>query len=354
MYIGYNYLSPKQRINAIQRLTALWAFCESGLGGIMHALQIPFTGLIVGGMAIIIITFIAQFSFHNYKQIFQSLFIVLIVKAMISPYTPFPAYIAVVFQAAIGYVVFSLLSINLLSILLLSIIAMLESAIQKILILTLFFGQSFWKATDSLISFITNQLGTASISGSNWVIGIYLLIYFTGGVFIALTTHKIIKDFYININKEPLYNLPVFASDDLLINKKKSISKRLLRLTIVLLIISALLFVFAENTKQGWIAVLKTISWTTSAILIWFMLIGPLFTKFIQWIFYKKKSAYNNEVSKALSFLPVFRQLTIKAWKSSDTYKGWKRWQVFLFILIHWSLIYSDYSNSETAFTNQL
>ena len=49
-----------QRLNAIQRLTALWAFTESGLGGIMHALQIPFTGLLVGGMAVIMISLIAD------------------------------------------------------------------------------------------------------------------------------------------------------------------------------------------------------------------------------------------------------------------------------------------------------
>jgi hypothetical protein len=133
---GFTSLSNEQRRNAIQRLTALWAFTESGLGGIMHALQIPFTGLLVGGMAIIMICLIAEISNHNFKQILRSAVIVLIVKAMVSPHTPFPAYIAVSFQALLGYALFSLLRINFFSIALLSIIAMLESAVQKLIILT--------------------------------------------------------------------------------------------------------------------------------------------------------------------------------------------------------------------------
>jgi hypothetical protein len=36
-------LSKEQKLAAISRLTALWAFAESGLGGVLHALQIPFT-----------------------------------------------------------------------------------------------------------------------------------------------------------------------------------------------------------------------------------------------------------------------------------------------------------------------
>ncbi|HNJ28266.1 MAG TPA: hypothetical protein PLQ40_04880, partial [Ferruginibacter sp.] len=107
MITGYNDLSTEQKQAAIQRLTALWAFTESGLGGIMHALQIPFTGLVVGGMAVIIICLIADLSKHQLKQVLKSALVVLIVKAMVSPHTPFPAYIAVSFQALLGYLLFS-------------------------------------------------------------------------------------------------------------------------------------------------------------------------------------------------------------------------------------------------------
>ncbi len=61
MNISVNQSSIEQRQLAVQRLTALWAFSESGLGGILHALQMPFTGLLVGGMAILLISLIAFF-----------------------------------------------------------------------------------------------------------------------------------------------------------------------------------------------------------------------------------------------------------------------------------------------------
>src|SRR4051812_17198512 len=104
MNIDQTNLSAEERVVAIQRLTALWAFTESGLGGIMHALRIPFTGLIVGGMSVIMISFIAQLCEHRYREILKSALIVLIIKAMVSPYTPFPAYVAVSFQALSGFV----------------------------------------------------------------------------------------------------------------------------------------------------------------------------------------------------------------------------------------------------------
>ena len=72
MNASYHNLTTPQRLVAIQRLTAVWAFCESGLGGILHAMQMPFTGLVVGGLAVIIICFIAALTDRNYVQLLQA------------------------------------------------------------------------------------------------------------------------------------------------------------------------------------------------------------------------------------------------------------------------------------------
>jgi len=346
---GYKHLTREQQQAAVQRLTALWAFTESGLGGIMHALQIPFTGLAVGGMAVIIISLIAEISNHDLKQVVKAAVIVLIVKAMISPYTPFPAYIAVSFQAFLGYALFSILPIRFFSILLLSTMAMLESAIQKLLILTLFFGSSFWKAMDEMMAFIAKQFGFSSSNGSQWIVAAYLLIYLIGGMIIAWIAYKTIKGFFtekgiltpehaITINTEIYKGEPVI---------RKSLYRKLWVMILVLVVLSVLLFVFAQDTKQGWLAVAKTISWTLSAIFIWFMLLGPLFTRLMQKLLQKKESRYSDEVLKTLSFLPVLRQLTGLAWKKSRAYSGLARWQFFFSALVHWSLTCSDPSKQE-------
>jgi hypothetical protein len=345
----FSSLSIEQRINAIQRLTALWAFTESGLGGFMHALKIPFTGLVVGGMAVIMICMIADLSEHKYKQILKSALIVLIVKALVSPYTPVTAYLAVSFQALAGFVLFSLLHINFISILLLSTLAMLESAIQKILVLTLFFGTSLWKAMDSMIVWLSTQFGSIVSNGSYWIIGLYLFIYLLGGVFIAWLAGKTLQRFNSE-NDLMIIDTSKIRSNIILNNApKKSANKfnKLWLLIFILLIISAVLFVFADNYKDGWLTVIKTISWTLSVILIWFMLIGPLITKVIQKLLKKKESRYRDEVLRTLSFLPVLRQLTVLAWQQSKIYTGFKRWYFFFTALIHTTLIHSESANPE-------
>jgi hypothetical protein len=340
MNIDYSRLTANQRAIAIQRLTALWAFTESGLGGIMHAFKIPFTGLLVGGMAVVMICMIAEIAERDYGQVLKSAVIVLIVKAMVSPHTPPPAYIAVSFQALLGYGLFRLMGVNLFSILLLSTIAMIESAIQKILLLTLFYGASLWKAVDELVSFLIKQFGIKLTDGSYWIVGIYLGIYLVGGIVIALLAKRSIRSFYARnvtddlrfINKR---FIPPYA-------EKKKNRKRLWTMIIILTIISVILFLFAPDQKRGWVAVSRTVSWTLSAILVWYLLISPLLTKLIKQVLKKKQGKYNQEVLQVISFLPVLKRLTTLAWQHSKTKKGFNRWYTFFSSLIHWSLVYSD------------
>ncbi len=344
MNIDLTYLSDEQRQNAIQRLTALWAFTESGLGGIMHALQIPFTGLLVGGMAVIMISLIADLAGNNFKLILKSAVIVLIIKAMISPHTPLPAYIAVSFQALLGFALFSLVKVNFFSIILLSSIAMLESAIQKILVLTLFLGKSLWKAMDEMMAMLAQQFGSSISNGSYWVIGIYLGIYIIGGFLIGWLAYRTIQDFK---SKAPVIKLNTSSglpdvSPALRKTAPKSFYKKLLALMVLMMVLSAVLFVFAADNKTGWLAVVKTITWTISAILIWYVVIGPLFIKAVQKLLRRNESRYRDEVSRVLEFIPVLKQLSVLAWQQSSSAPVSKRWHVFFSSFIHAALTYAE------------
>ncbi len=335
-------LPNSQRVLAVQRLTALWAFAESGLGGILHALKVPFTGLVVGGMAVILITFIGYFSNTRYKQILQSLIVVLIVKAAVSPHTPFPAYIAVSFQAVIGFLFFSMMRINFLSILLLSVLAMLESAIQKLLILTFFFGKSIWNAADELGNFIARQFSLTSLEGSYWIAGLYLFVYLAGGVITAGIAFKMIRKLsdvtivsHFNCAHSYSFNRKNFS------NKKRT-NKKLFLILFLLIIISLLLYTFSDNNHQASIAVIVTLTWTITAITLWYILINPLLTKLILFALQKNKSRYTQQINETLSFLPVMQELTAIAWKKSAEAKIPNRLFYFIFLLINWSLTYTD------------
>ena len=88
--------------SAVNRLTALWALNESGLGGVLHAAKFPFTGIFVGGFAVILISLIARYSNYSFKAILKATAMVLMIKAAVSPHSPFPAYLAVSFQGLLG------------------------------------------------------------------------------------------------------------------------------------------------------------------------------------------------------------------------------------------------------------
>lgn len=348
MNAGSHHLSGEQRKNAIQRLTALWAFTESGPGGIMHALHIPLTGLVVGGMAVIMISLIAFLSGRQYNQVLKSAIIVLIVKATVSPHTPIPAYIAVSFQALFGFALFYLLSVNFISILVLSCIAMAESAMQKILILTLFFGKSLWTALDNMIAWLTGQFGAGISNGSYWLVLAYLLIYLVAGFFIARIAYQSVQYFgsntlFLSFNTE--INSAGMAWQKSKIKKRRY--KKVWGFVLLMLALSLVLFLFAKDTKHGWLAIVKTISRTLSAIVIWFMLVGPLLTKLIKKLLQKKESRYSAEVLQTVSFLPVIHTLTTIAWQQSKSRAGLKRWGFFVLLLIHASITYSDPALSE-------
>lgn len=331
-------LTSQQQSLATQRLTALWAFAESGLGGVMHAFQIPFTGLIIGGFAIIIITLLAKFSNNNLTQIFKSLIIVLLIKLTISPYTPFTAYIAVSFQAIIGYVLFSTMGVNIISITTLSMIAMLESAVQKLLILTLFFGQSFWKATNALFNFIAKQFHYTNINGNNWLVICYLSIYVIGGIGIARLSNKIINNFIFKIQ---LPSMITDQNESVRISQKK-VRKKIIFFLTTLVILSVFLFIITPNKKDEWPAIVKTFILSLAIILAWFFFIIPLFTKLILRLFKPSKKKYHIEVAETLNVLPLIKKLSQLAWLETKQYKGFKRIEIFISTLLYWTLTYSE------------
>lgn len=190
-------------------------------------------------------------------------------------------------------------------------------------------------------------------NGSFWIMVVYLFIYIAGGFFIAWLAWRTISNFDTST---PEFVLKEFSAVDRdLINSsgtnKKRSYKKIWILLILLVILSALLFFFAKDAKQGWLEVIKTITWTLSAMLLWFVLIGPLFTKGIQKLLKKKESRYSDEVAKVLSFLPVLSGLTNAAWQQSKQHRGFRRWQFFFTVLIYAALTWSEPGIAEQNLT---
>ncbi len=188
------------------RLIALWVLCESVLGGIIHGFKLPFSGLIIGSSAVICICLIA-FYVPVKGAILKATIIVAIFKMMLSPQTPPTAYIAVFFQGLMGQILFYNLKYYKISCIILGMLALVESAGQRILVLTILYGTSFWKAVNQFISKLTHQ--TSITNYSMLIAGGYLFFHFIFGMLVGLFAYNLVRrsQKWETINTEFIINI---------------------------------------------------------------------------------------------------------------------------------------------------
>lgn len=161
----------------ITKLTALWALSESGLGGVLHAIKLPFSGLFLASFAVVIITFIGNLSENRRRDILRATLIVVLIKAAASPHSPITAYVAVAFQGFLGAALYSVFSITRVSAALVGLLALVESGLQKLLVLTILFGSPLWEAFEVFSDSVGRQMGIPEGNTSWILISAYLLVY---------------------------------------------------------------------------------------------------------------------------------------------------------------------------------
>lgn len=169
-----------------QGIITLWAVAECGLGGIMHALKIPFTGIVVGSISVICLYFIAKYSEHKTKSIIEATATVLMIKLLASPHSPWQAYVAVSFQALMAIVLLTWKNIHNVNIFLFTIITQLESAVQRILIMVLVFGNDFISALDKAIVQIIKWMGISYEGSLVWPVFLgYVALHLLTGIILG-------------------------------------------------------------------------------------------------------------------------------------------------------------------------
>lgn len=179
---------------AVGRLTALWALAESALGGVLHALKVPLMGVVMAGTAVLLITLIAHYAARP-RDILRALLLVLVVKAAGSPHSPVTAYTAVAFQGLLGYAAYALGRPGYLTSVPFAVVAVVESALQRLLMLALFFGAPLWEAVDDwgrwvLARYFPAQAGTELSLAWGLVAG-YLAVYVASGLAIGVLAARL-------------------------------------------------------------------------------------------------------------------------------------------------------------------
>lgn len=310
---------------AVNRLTALWALNESGLGGILHAAKFPFTGILVGGFAVVLITLIALYSKFSFKAILKATAMVLMIKAAVSPHSPFPAYLAVSFQGLLGAVMFSLTRNFKITPIVFGGLALLESAIQKILLTVLFFGMSFWKSVDDFVLNTIKLLHLpADFSFSEWIAMSYVVFYLVIGLILGRFASKI-PDLISSLDFSELK----------LSDTKDSANQNRKNKSLIIIVVLTIALSLQLISFFGGLPFIQLLARVVFFMLLFYYVVGPLTTKLI--IFLSRNRS--EEISKLNEDVAQLR-LTVKPVINyvNKNYHGINRFKMFVLYMIAISL----------------
>lgn len=313
----------------IDRLTALWALNESGLGGFLHIFNSPFTGLIVGGIAILLISLIAFYAENKWQSILKALVIVLIIKMAVSPYSPFTAYISVSFQAVIGAFLFSNFSWNGFTLMILGVVTFMQSALQKLLTLTIIYGTEFWEAINIYGAWIQNKMNLITeTSTTSILIGLYLLIYGACGLLAGLFIKSMIDIISTKSNTDFYLETNAVASNTKKL--KRNSKSKIIWVWLITIAVIILAFSFFGGALFGWQKALYIILRSFLVLILWYLVLGPFLLKLIRQHLKNKESKYQEDISNAMDLFPYFRQIMSYTWKETKHLKGYTRFKYFI------------------------
>lgn len=316
--------------NAVLKLTWLWAFVEAGLGGLLHFFHVPVTGLVIGGFAVIIIILIAKYSGNHFGTMVNALLIVLAIKFILSPFSPFGAYVAVGFQGLLGAIIFSIFGTNKGATIAFSIVVMVESAIQKPLMALLILGNNFWKAA---VLFLQNtfSLNAQSIQNAAVLLFIvYVLLYIFWGIMIAVWANYIKRNIEtISIDKDRIESMKTE-----LLTKQKAGNKARVGVKKILLIGSFLVIV-ALFIVSGLLS--PTYLIRIAVVLLIFVVVIPFLMRQFQQFLLKKNY---ESVSIAIKATPIIKNNTIIAYQLTRPLGSFKKIRNFILYAIWLNVFY--------------
>lgn len=317
------------------------------MGGILHVLKIPFTGLFIGGSAVIFISLLSYYG-DSRSVIFESMVKVILVKFIVSPYSPINAYFAVLLQSILGYLLF-FNGFNKISPILLGLLALLFSALQKIIILTLVFGMTLWESIDIFFDFVLNRLlpnlsELDQFSLSYVLVGAYILSHILGGLLAGFYASRLPGRINEH-DEERIIKLNSNINDFLEIKPKKKQKRKwwLKKSSIALfgfsLIIITISFLFEEVDKNIATQVLIMLVRSTLIIVIWYYFISPFLLKFVNKLLSKKRKRRASEIDSIVNVFPNIKSIIKYSWNETRNLKGLKRIAIFFDrVLIHYLL----------------
>ncbi len=316
--------SPSTHPLVYYRLIALWVLCEAMLGSIIFSFRLPVSGLVIGSCAVICISLIAWYVPVK-GAVIKATLLVAIFKMMLSPQAPPAAYMAVFFQGLMGEFLFWNRRYHRLSCLLLAILALLESAFQRILTITILYGNDLWTAVNSFLNKLTgsNQLTDYSYFIIFWYVAAHLVMGILIGIWAGVLPHRIgemrgfQEKYAVSATAEPVTRQP----------GRKPHAKRLILFIVWILLIALYLqsfFRIGEPLLPA-SAVLRILTRSVIIVLTWYFFISPALKQLLNRWLQRKKQQSVKQVQQVLNLLPSTQGLVAQSWQLAGHRRGWKR-----------------------------
>jgi hypothetical protein len=324
------------KAGVVTRVTALWAFSEAFLGGILHGFKLPFAGLALSLMAAVCMALIA--ANDNAKGvILKATLVVLAVKFVLSPHTPPMAYVAVLIEGLAGELFLMRRKLLPAGAFLLTMFCQLYSAFQHLLILTVVFGKGFWAALDVFLNGITKTFIKQSQQYSLYLVLFYISCYFItgllGGIFCSRLIKKIqsgkvpaIVNEFANADAAPK-TFGIVAETPVL--KKKGLSvKYILAGLLLLLLIASYTPLFNGTVLKSKVG--EIILRALLIMLAWNFVLSPLLIKFMgKWV-EKYKIKKGTAIQQVILLLPAIKNMVQFSWQKAGEVNRFKKMQHFL------------------------
>jgi hypothetical protein len=294
------------------------------LGSIIFTFRIPVSGLVIGSCAVVCISLIAWY-IPSKGAILKATVIVAIFKMMLSPQAPPPAYIAVFFQGLMGELLFWNRKYFRIFCVILAMLAMVESAFQRVIVLTITYGNDLWTAVNT---FIKKLSGSDRLTDySYFIILWYVLIHILAGILVGVWSGFLPQRIQLMGTLQKKYSV-VTNNETIAIpgRKRKKIFRRLLFVTWILLMAIYIQSFFRIGPALLPSAiVLKILIRSVIIVLTWYFLVSPVLKQLLHKWLQRKKQQSAEQVQQILNILPSTQGLMSRSWQLAAEKKGWGR-----------------------------
>lgn len=305
------------------RLIALWVLSEAMLGGIIHGLHIPVSGLLVGSCAVVCICLLAWYVPVR-GAILKATILVAIFKMMLSPQSPPMAYAAVFFQGFLGEMLFHRRRHFAAACMAMAVLTLLESGLQRIAVLTIIYGNDLWTVINGFINKLTGQQNS-----TNYVLLIgsgYVLLHLLTGVLVGWWVARLPAQ----VESWRLEKRLVQAADQLpqtpiVARRRRFIRTAMLIIWILLVALYAQAYFHIGPPLLPSHISLRIILRSLIIVLGWVFVVGPLIKQLLYRWLQQRKSRWQEEVQEVLNLLPATQRLAVQSWKQAAGQQGWQR-----------------------------